>query len=354
MLADKQEIANVIALHSRGIDRKDKTLFDDVYHTDGMVDYGFFDGTADGFADAVTQGDPAGPTTLHRPTNVWIKVTGDSAVSETSVLAYTEGEDDEGPIQTLIAGRYVDRLEKRDNVWKMVHRLYIMDWNTNWAGTGTALPGFDNGNYLRGRSAPDDPAVTRLADWGVTTPKVNEGGRNMEISADLAARAELAFAKQDIHELIMAQARGLDRADLDLLRSLFHPGATVEAGVFDGTAEDFCPYILDATADMNAMSHAVANEWINVDGDVATAESYVVAFTSATIDGEDTDTFTGGRYVDRFERRDGVWKTTNRTFVLDWQTGHPSSDRSDDGMLATLQTRGGKKPNDPIYEAWPD
>ena len=32
---------------------------------------------------------------------------------------------------------------------------------------------------------------------------------------------------------------------------------------------------------------------------------------------------TGGRYVDRFERRDGRWRIAERTFVLDWMRTRP-------------------------------
>ena len=355
-MADRQEIAHLIAQHSRGIDRGIAAMFSDVYAADGWVDYGFFDGTAGDFADVVTQGDHERPVSLHRPSNVWIKFTGpDKAISETYVVAYTTGEDEDGgTLQTLIGGRYLDTHERRDGAWRMVHRLYVMDWNTNWAATGSAAPDFDAGPYQLGRRQGADPGNNLLNEWGVTTPAPAKGDKTMDISEDLQARAEVAFAKQDIHELIMAQARGVDRGDVELLLSLFHPGATVEAGLFNGSAEEFCHYIVDATADMKAMAHAVANEWVQVDGDVATAESYVLAFTSADVEGQDTDTFTGGRYVDRYERRDGVWKCTQRTFVLDWQTGHPSSDMGDTGMLATLQTRGGRKPDDPIYEFWKD
>ena len=37
------------------------------------------------------------------------------------------------------------------------------------------------------------------------------------------------------------------------------------------------------------------------------------------------DYFVGGRYIDRMEKRDGVWKITHRTGVNDWQRIEPPS-----------------------------
>ena len=67
----------------------------------------------------------------------------------------------------------------------------------------------------------------------------------MEISQTLAAQAEVAFAKSEIHDLIVAQCRAVDRADEALLRSLWHAGATVDLGaLFAGSSDDFCAWML--------------------------------------------------------------------------------------------------------------
>ena len=172
----------------------------------------------------------------------------------------------------------------------------------------------------------------------------------VEISADLQQRAEQAFAQQDIHELICAQARAIDRADDALFRSLFHADSHVDIGVFKGTGDDFVTMILDATKDMTHMAHSVANEWVRVDGDTARAETYVIAFTS---DADGEDSITGGRYLDAFARRDGAWKFTERLFVRDWVINQPSSDKSDEpGMLSSLSTRAARYPDDPLYSFW--
>ena len=53
-LVDYADIKQILAQHSRGIDRSDARLFDSVYHDDATVDYGFFNGAASEFATVVT------------------------------------------------------------------------------------------------------------------------------------------------------------------------------------------------------------------------------------------------------------------------------------------------------------
>ena len=139
-LVDYAGIEQVLAQHGRGIDRGDANLFDSVYHEDATVDYGFFNGAASEFATVVTSGDTDSPPTLHRSSNIWIKLQGDTALSESYVMAYSADAD--AGVQSLIGGRYLDRHSKKSGVWKIDHRLYVLDWNANWQGTGSAAEDF--------------------------------------------------------------------------------------------------------------------------------------------------------------------------------------------------------------------
>lgn len=349
--ADRQAIARNLAVHSRGIDRRDADLLKSVYHPDATVAYGMFEGPAMEFADVVAGLSRGGPITLHRPCNQWIRLDGDRAVSECYVIAYLEAPLETGPGQALIGGRYLDRHERRDGAWKLSHRTYVLDWNTNRPGTGTALPAAAPSPFIRGREGEDDPGNRLIAAWTLGMDASAMGDSAMT-NDDLAAKAAVVLAKQDIHELIMAQARATDRADEALLRSVWHPGATIDVGVFAGSADEYCGMILGATAGMTRMFHSVANEWVDVRGDGAVAESYVIAFTTSPGEEGDMDELVGGRYVDRFERRGGVWKFVHRTFVMDWTVRQPTSDKSGEGMYETLKTRGGKYPDDPLYAFW--
>ena len=135
--------------------------------------------------------------------------------------------------------------------------------------------------------------------------------------------------KQACTDLVYKLARAIDRCDEDLLRALFHEDATDDHGVFHGTARDFIPWVLEVLATMRRTQHCICNVLIEVDGDVAYGESYFIAHHC--IPGEDGDQFmvAAGRYLDRFERRDGAWKFAHRQACYDWNAAVPSTDSWD-------------------------
>ncbi|MCB2109236.1 MAG: nuclear transport factor 2 family protein, partial [Rhodobacteraceae bacterium] len=69
---------------------------------------------------------------------------------------------------------------------------------------------------------------------------------------------------------------------------------------------------------MGVMAHYICNIHIALEGEQAYVESYVLTFARITKDGTDSDTLTGGRICDRFERRDGKWLIAHRKMAFDW------------------------------------
>ncbi len=124
--------------------------------------------------------------------------------------------------------------------------------------------------------------------------------------------------KQEIHEVLMRYCRGVDRCDAELIRSAYHPGAIDNHGYFQGPVEEFIPWILNAHQDFLSTSHAVCNEMVELDGDKGYGEAYVIVFLRFERDNEKWDLSFGGRYIDRFERRDGSWRIAERTVLREW------------------------------------
>ena len=114
--------------------------------------------------------------------------------------------------------------------------------------------------------------------------------------------------KQEIAELLTRYLRSVDRGDVDTLRACYLPGATEDhGGLFAGPAQDYVDSIASAlTHPRSRTSHNLTNLLIDLDGDVATAESYCVTFARIKADGQYYHSFTGARMIDRLERRDGV------------------------------------------------
>lgn len=158
------------------------------------------------------------------------------------------------------------------------------------------------------------------------------------------------LTKMILHDLTVTYCRGVDRLDDEILASVWHEDASVDAGVFKGSAQEFCSAINAYNAQLRHTFHMISNEWYDVRGDVALGECYTVCFSTIVEDGVETDRVTGGRYLDRFERRNGIWKIAHKSYVHDWNMNHPGSAIWNQGMYAQFTTRGNRSKDDPAYE----
>jgi len=152
----------------------------------------------------------------------------------------------------------------------------------------------------------------------------------------------------EIRKIVARVCRGVDRMDLDLLRSCFHSDAALSGG-YEGGIEDFIEYCRSGRAPYISTTHFIGNQLIEVDGDAAWAESYVRA--SHRLAGQngqpDTDRVAHGRYIDRFERREGKWRIASRIMAVD-------SDRVDivtGHWVPETQLNGRRDRSDPSYSS---
>jgi uncharacterized protein (TIGR02246 family) len=341
-LADRHEIQNALAVHSRGVDRADANLLAAAYHEDATVDYGFFAGPAADLVAMLVQGQKASLPTLHRTSNSEIRIKGGRAVSESYVIAYAETPD----VQRFILGRYLDTLERRAGAWRIARRIYVMDGNTNRATTvARGDPPPSHVHFVpEGAHGASDPGRALLAHHEACHRSLREGA---PMSADSSA-LDAALSRDVIRRLVTSCCRGIDRGDKELLASLFWEDSTVVSGITNASGAEFANQVVDhVTQHLDYCFHSVANEWVEVKGDHAVGEHYVIAHLSAG----GQDVMTGGRYIDSYVRREGVWKIHARTFVADWNTSHPKSMELD-GMYEALKNRGSFGKSDPIYAHW--
>ncbi|TNF33618.1 MAG: nuclear transport factor 2 family protein [Gammaproteobacteria bacterium] len=139
----------------------------------------------------------------------------------------------------------------------------------------------------------------------------------------MEAALQALLDKQAILELVNTYCRAADRHDHELMRSLYHEDATDDHGAFfKGLAMDFIDRLPDIQAPMNILHHNVTTTNIVVDGHQAEGEIYILAFHQVqTADGP-IDLLIGGRYLDRYEKRQGVWKFLHRAVLADWANVH--------------------------------
>jgi hypothetical protein len=147
-----------------------------------------------------------------------------------------------------------------------------------------------------------------------------------------------------IMDCLHRYTRGADRLDEELLRSAFHPDAVDYHGVVNGSVDEFLAYWLPLQAGREASQHYIANTTIDVDGDTAHVEAYYTHYQK--LKSEPQMTVSGGRYADRFERREGRWRIALRVVIPGWQMvadGTPTTAR------VARNPRGRTDRTDPVY-----
>lgn len=131
------------------------------------------------------------------------------------------------------------------------------------------------------------------------------------------------IAKEEIRDLVLAYCRAIDRKDYDLLSQLYHPGAGDEHGCNPtGTAQEFFEVLPGLMEVSDVLQHNITNHFIKVDGDYAEGEAYLVAHTVVNMNEHYYAFLQGARYLDKYERRNGVWKFAHRRVVTDWLQRH--------------------------------
>ncbi len=70
----------------------------------------------------------------------------------------------------------------------------------------------------------------------------------MAIDAKTEAALRLMLDKQEIHEVMMRYCRAIDRMDEELLRSVYHPDAIDNHGLFNGAGGGLHSLVHEPTA----------------------------------------------------------------------------------------------------------
>lgn len=156
--------------------------------------------------------------------------------------------------------------------------------------------------------------------------------------------------RQEILDCIHRYCHGMDRLDRELVLSAYHLDAYDDHGTICAPVEEFVDFTMQRHRQGMTVSHhhLVMNHRAEIDGDVAHATTYFIY--SATLPKTDPDkphtvSLNGGRYIDRFERRDGRWAIADRVCIVEWTaattpmalpataglptTGHAARDKTD-------------------------
>jgi len=154
-----------------------------------------------------------------------------------------------------------------------------------------------------------------------------------------------------IEDLVKLYARGVDRRDFALLRTLYHPDAIDDHGsYYCGPASGYVDWLeAEALAHMEMTNHYISNHLIVLNGDRAEGEVYMAAYHRFP-DGKGgaMDLLTGGRYLDKYEKRDGLWRFSHRKIAQDWNALAPTQSTFD-AEHSDPKNRGTNTADDPSH-----
>lgn len=158
---------------------------------------------------------------------------------------------------------------------------------------------------------------------------------------------ETLLAKQEIYELACRYSRGLDRLDVELLLSVFHEDGWCEYGFINCSPGEFASFAIEALQGHEANQHMVGNVLIEVEDDQAFGEVYFQAYHKVKAENGFEDIIIAGRYLDRYEKRNGQWKMAYRSERVDWSRTQATVDSYFD--MAADCLRGGRQ-DDAVYD----
>lgn len=152
--------------------------------------------------------------------------------------------------------------------------------------------------------------------------------RSIENDSALSAIADLTKRTEDLEEIVgylndrqkivdiyRRYTRGLNRYDLELLKSAFWFDAEISYGE-NSFGRDVWVERWERDRYLKGLAcqaHHIVNDTVDIAGDVAHVETYLISFWRPEQD--EPAQIIGGRYVDRVDRRDGEWRIAVREFL---------------------------------------
>jgi SnoaL-like domain len=169
--------------------------------------------------------------------------------------------------------------------------------------------------------------------------------------------------KELIRETMCRYARGVDRRDYDLVRSVYHTDAFDDHGTYKGDVNGLIEWIARRHATIEQSMHILCNSLIEfLSEDAAVSETYVIVSQRYPAEAKETiQAWVGdkevaanerlavvmyARMIDRFERRTNEWKIARRVVVIE-QTDWKLVPAREGASSSVEQVRG---PDDALYE----
>ena len=161
---DREAIRDCLCRYSRGVDRCDEALVRSAFWPDAVADWATFKGNPDELIAWAWPQLQGMDQTVHTLGNILIEWDKDIARTETYLTAYHRLPGEDGKRTDLIVGaRYLDRFEKRNDEWRIIHRVVVQEWYRHFPDTGVWGEGLFGGAQRLGSRGESDPSYAVLS-----------------------------------------------------------------------------------------------------------------------------------------------------------------------------------------------
>lgn len=158
---------------------------------------------------------------------------------------------------------------------------------------------------------------------------------------------EILVQRQAIADQLYRYCRGLDRMDKAMAQSVFHPEAqVVYEGRFEGSAYGFLDEVWVGHGKLIRHSHHLTNIYVEIDGDEAVSETYVIVLLRTVAEGGAYMRISSGRYLDRWTSDAGKWVINRRRYVPEFN----ETPGSVEDKVALEVTSSRRDEQDPSFE----
>jgi len=121
-----------------------------------------------------------------------------------------------------------------------------------------------------------------------------------------------------ISALMQSWALARDTGDWDKLRATAHPGAMMTTTWFDGSFEAFVASCQTSFGKGSRSQHFLGGTIAEIKDARAIAQTRMSINVRSLLDGVEVDAVCSGRFFDRVEKRDGVWRISRRGSRPSW------------------------------------
>lgn len=167
------EIRHVLAVYSRGADRRDVELAQSAFHPDATIDLGMAPepiNACEACAMMIRGAEQLAMTRHHHQSTVYIEMDGSdfANVESYSVIVRSVRQPFSGEeVRQLGGGRLIDRFERRDGAWRILRRVLALDYL--WTGLADEDMGLLAAFPNKGRPCPDDVSYQLFSAWRTST-----------------------------------------------------------------------------------------------------------------------------------------------------------------------------------------